>query len=995
MKQVFYLLGLLWTSTTYSLSLAVPATHAVSLPDTLPKPVVLATATNTVNVDGLLPTVTPKSPTVAALGRYGEHPVSFYTRLPTIEIPLCEFTVGDQTIPIKLTYHAAGLRVGELPSWVGLGWSLQTGGMITRNVLSRPDEQNGLLGKAVDDPNSFYNSTCVTVDTEFRIAQLADNNVDGQRDVFSYRTPSGSNSFMLLPGQPGYAFLRAERTQILPATGLSSFTMVATDGIRYRFSDRETTNPNATGSNPVAAYTSAWHLSEIISATNNDRAVYTYSSQQNQSSASDPQFTWVIQGNLYEAVAGGSGVTTGITSRTTRNSQSTVQAIFPTQIDFPGGRIQFVRMPGARADGTLALDYVDLLGYDVTSSTYKLVKRFDLVYANQNGSANTLGGFLSKVNLLANDGNTIIGSYGLTYNQTVIPASGSLAKDFWGYFNGQITNNTLIASKPFTYYPSASVPIAATILIGDATRTANETLMQAGILTGISYPTGGLTQFDYQAHRYLDNTVTPAIQVLAGGLRVWQVRSYTGPGNLATTRRYTYGAGETGNGSYRSLARTTYQNNIALESRQIGSFLDFSYVSYVFSSASVFPLTPEEGAPVTYPQVTEYREDGAGGNLGKTIYTFRDAASDAGLQLGNGRSFYTSKSWDRGQPLTTTVQDVAGNLRSRITNGYAGLASGTSTQMAGLLVVRTLQQLNVTGGIGNCLAPSNQYRYMTYPYQYGLTVPTSAINVQYDDDNSGRFTQSTEQTDYDPTLYQPRERRTLAEGGIVLGTEYYYPQDYKTIATSVTTTELLGMRTLQDRNSYKPIETVHFRRETLTAAKDYKTGQLMTYAPFTLNSQPTALLKQIYVMESVPGTFTNAPYVSSPSRYTAAGGGNSFPYTQKSTIRLLMDTYSATGYLTRYTLVGGASTSFLYNTYTPTGGVPFSVVSSQTTNDALPTTQTTTYTYRQPLLGPASLTDPRGVTTSYQYDTFGRLLTIKDKDGYILKNYSYHYPTGQ
>jgi YD repeat-containing protein len=50
----------------------------------------------------------------------------------------------------------------------------------------------------------------------------------------------------------------------------------------------------------------------------------------------------------------------------------------------------------------------------------------------------------------------------------------------------------------------------------------------------------------------------------------------------------------------------------------------------------------------------------------------------------------------------------------------------------------------------------------------------------------------------------------------------------------------------------------------------------------------------------------------------------------------------------------------------------------------------TTYIY-DPLIGIRSYTDENEVTTYYEYDTFGRLIRIKDQNGNVLKEYKYNY----
>jgi hypothetical protein len=52
--------------------------------------------------------------------------------------------------------------------------------------------------------------------------------------------------------------------------------------------------------------------------------------------------------------------------------------------------------------------------------------------------------------------------------------------------------------------------------------------------------------------------------------------------------------------------------------------------------------------------------------------------------------------------------------------------------------------------------------------------------------------------------------------------------------------------------------------------------------------------------------------------------------------------------------------------------------------------QMTTYTY-QSGVGETSVTDSNFLTTHFEYDNFGRLLTVRDNNYKILKNYAYHY----
>src|SRR5450432_4906554 len=89
--------------------------------------------------DVQMPKLTPPSPDAAGLGKYGAIPVDKSTGIPQISIPLYEIKTPRFTLPISLSYHASGIKVDEIASWVGCGWVLNAGGAITRSIVGFPD----------------------------------------------------------------------------------------------------------------------------------------------------------------------------------------------------------------------------------------------------------------------------------------------------------------------------------------------------------------------------------------------------------------------------------------------------------------------------------------------------------------------------------------------------------------------------------------------------------------------------------------------------------------------------------------------------------------------------------------------------------------------------------------------------------------------------------------------------------------------------------------
>jgi hypothetical protein len=136
------------------------------------------------------------SPNAASLGKYGDIPVSYYSGVPSIGIPIYTVQQGSISLPISLSYHAGGVKVGEPASWVGLGWSLSAGGMISRTVQGKADERGNMGYMSIGHklrldgttnncfvPNKFGGQN---YDREAIDVGLTSGQIDGEPDIFSF-----------------------------------------------------------------------------------------------------------------------------------------------------------------------------------------------------------------------------------------------------------------------------------------------------------------------------------------------------------------------------------------------------------------------------------------------------------------------------------------------------------------------------------------------------------------------------------------------------------------------------------------------------------------------------------------------------------------------------------------------------------------------------------------------------------------------------------------
>jgi hypothetical protein len=80
------------------------------------------------------PTIEIKSPTATSFETFSKFPISLFTGAPDIRVPFHQISYEGINVPIELVYNASGNRVNTRPTWVGLGWNLNAGGVITRTI---------------------------------------------------------------------------------------------------------------------------------------------------------------------------------------------------------------------------------------------------------------------------------------------------------------------------------------------------------------------------------------------------------------------------------------------------------------------------------------------------------------------------------------------------------------------------------------------------------------------------------------------------------------------------------------------------------------------------------------------------------------------------------------------------------------------------------------------------------------------------------------------
>jgi len=455
--------------------------------------------------------VIPPSPTAAALGKYGDIPVSLYTGIPNISIPLFEIKEGDITVPISLSYHAGGIKVGEIASWAGLGWSLNAGGTVTRTVQGKADEKGYFVqsganegmkkllelestGKLADHANTETTNPpagLTEVKDFFFNDIMGALSMDYEPDRFFFNVGGASGKFIydydknvhIIPHQKIDINANFQPGSFGGEEEIEGFTIVTPNGMVHEFNifeRTETTSINFGAENQQIEFNSTWHLTKITSSATDRSVEFFYTTPtgtitQDMNISSTKEIDQSQPGLVQER---------GVASSTTISTK------YLERIEWDGGEI-ILRSSPSRTD---LLNAHRLDAIDIYDNLGKLVKTFEMTYSTSSvgDPSDQLNNHLILESVREISGPQQLPPYEFSYeNINQLPRRDSYGQDLWGFYNGS-NNSSLV--PPF--FDSQGARVAG------ANRLSNFAKGKTGILTRIDYPTGGYTDFEYEPHDY-------------------------------------------------------------------------------------------------------------------------------------------------------------------------------------------------------------------------------------------------------------------------------------------------------------------------------------------------------------------------------------------------------------------------------------------------------------------------------------------------------------
>ncbi|MDR2948279.1 MAG: hypothetical protein LBV71_03630 [Prevotella sp.] len=939
------------------------------------------------------------SPERASIEKFGYYPVDYSVGVPDISIPIYTIQSGTLNFPITLSYHLSGIKVDDIANWVGLGWSLNSFGAV--NIKHNPQDVGGGFrdtnacklpgplyknGKVVSglispipETQLYLYDDQASRDNETAYSSMMDNYYN---PIDRGALPTKANEYTYnANGISGYFTYNINRELVqVPSTDRkislngNVCTITTETGDRYIFETKQRVQQTGTNNSfeKVKTLSEDMLLTKIISSNNTDTISFNYTSSKSYQDEKE-SFALFAGKDEYLIPQGVSG--TGLALKETNFYYTDGRSGWYTyseerllsSIEFKSGIIEF--NTGKRQKDTVRDFQLNSISISSkgNNGTKKLIKKVSFDYTSQ-GPARL---FLDKLNFWSPD-NKKVQEYKFTYHKD-ISKYGSKGQDYWGYDNGVTSNYSMV---PKDFIPESTDGYGL-LLSYMGNRKPSETSMKRGSLYRIDYPTGGCTVFSTEAHRDENDNII-------GGLRVFRIVSKVQSDSPEIIQEFNYEK------PYVLFTpdRTHYilTKYGAFNREGFGSIKPRIY--YIDNPSFV---SSYKGAAITYQKVTKTESDSNGNINGKTIYYYQAPSMHKQIYKQEFEEFggaetrlsrFTPTLWKMGKHKKVEYYEGKEILPVKMED-YTYETYNEKSEEIGFILSSTLYQFN-TAGYGKLpmTRSAKDFKRFQWHYVYTGTENLTLRKESIYDKSSKQYIISEHSYKYGNILSATNRNHLLTEedmkdsNGQSINVLYKYPQDF-TIPV---------YKSMQNANMLAiPIEKI-VKKGSKVISKSK-----IDYAVF--------------------------PAILPSSKYISKQGG-------EYQLEFTYDSYNSYGNLTQMTnKKDDISTSFIWSyggqypiaeitntTYTQVrdalGGqtivdnIAKSIVLSDADKVKINNLRTslsgalvTTYTYK-PLVGILTSTDPSGITTYYDYDSFNRLKRTYIKEGTTEKNirtYDYHY----
>ena len=961
------------------------------------------------------------SPNAATLGEFGEIPVSLFTGMPEISIPIYTVECNGLDMPITLDYHASGIRPDQHPNWTGIGWSLNVGGIITRVVNDCADDESKDYITEQEKYGYYYRHIALEntewSDRDFvRFLAQKDSQSDTEPDKFSFSFLGYSGNFYLdSSGEwkvQSSSALKVEMLgfNIVPMRNndkqrdiktFGGFSIITDDGTKFIFGKENPSETERDETCPIdysidifrQSYdkwtATSWYLSKII-LPNGDEVKFTYERVNYICQMYRYTYNIIKARAEYEGIFHSGLESSGFGVRWPSLKDSyygkLISPVYLHDIQFPNGDIVYLwrtKPSGSTEELKYPAKAFDK-SYDEEAEHYMFYQNSTDNFTINDCIDSLKWQSLGAVCVTSKSGGSYI--YQFTYT-----------KDY----NQRLTLTELrktaayapICSYKFEYYQPEKMPkyfeeetdhwgycngMPVTDYGTDLgnyhkRREPNAEKMKYGILTKIIYPTGGYARLEYEPHTYckvVDKSrqalESLAEEKIAGGLRIKRI----------------YGS-KTGNSSDEQMMKEYhYVKNFATGGTETSGILggkiqylfeDYPVYSYshndalitlsVFSSQSILPMSDNSvRSHIGYSEVAEKYANGA-----YKVYKYTNFDNgifdEPHLSIIQASETdyepYSSRAMERGLLSSIEEYDSSGNIRSRQTISYEPDSDKSSTFAPSVKASFS----SITDSYVSVLYDEGvAYKFPTYSMR-----KKSKTEETYEPGSPVPFrvTETYEYNDYK----QVRKIRREAGNGEAVIKEYTYPTDY---ANYMDYHQMVLEHVISPIVEYK---------ETFDAGNgayrqryekyDYKKYG-STYRPqkCTVAVRGAAELRKEYEYDKSGRLIAVTEDGAETTVYVWGYNGQ----------HIIAEIKGVTLYEVE-TFVGD------FDEFASSETPDFAVIEKirQTYPGCV-----TSYTY-SPFYGMTSKTDSRGSSEYYRYDTFGRLLYTVDNDGNVIKVFDYGY----